>query len=78
LEYILDNKLYQDPKSKFQEKAQEIYGVTPHYRVLSESGPDHAKIFEIGLFFAGRIDSQGEGVFQTRSSSRSGRQGIKS
>ena len=50
LDNILVNKLYLDPKSKFQEKSQELYGITPHYRVMSESGPDHAKIFEVGLY----------------------------
>ncbi len=50
LDNILANKLYLDPKSKFQEKAQELYGITPHYRVISESGPDHAKTFEVGLY----------------------------
>ena len=50
LDNILDNKLYLDPKSKFQEKAQEITKITPHYKVLSESGPDHAKTFEVGLY----------------------------
>ncbi|HTK60593.1 MAG TPA: ribonuclease III, partial [Candidatus Baltobacteraceae bacterium] len=42
LEYILEHKLYVDPKSRFQEAAQESSGVTPSYRVLSETGPDHA------------------------------------
>ncbi|MFH0923931.1 MAG: ribonuclease III [Candidatus Falkowbacteria bacterium] len=45
LDNILANELYLDPKSKFQEKAQEISGITPHYKVLSEKGPDHEKIF---------------------------------
>lgn len=47
---ILSNKLYQDPKSKFQEFAQEKIGVTPNYKVLSESGPDHNKKFEVGVY----------------------------
>ncbi len=62
LDNILTNKLYLDPKSKFQEKAQEIYGTTPHYKVLSESGPDHAKNFVVGLYLNEEQISRGEGT----------------
>lgn len=62
LDNILKNKLYLDPKSKFQEKAQEIYGTTPHYKVLSESGPDHAKKFIVGLYLNEEKIAEGEGT----------------
>lgn len=47
---VLQNQLYIDPKSRFQEAAQEHLGITPSYKVLSETGPDHEKRFEIGVF----------------------------
>lgn len=47
---ILKNRLYIDPKSRFQEAAQEHLGITPSYKVLSETGPDHQKQFEVGVF----------------------------
>jgi len=62
LDNILKNQLYLDPKSKFQEKAQELYGITPHYKVLSESGPDHAKDFVVGLYLNNELISQGKGT----------------
>ncbi len=62
LDNILKNKLYLDPKSKFQEKSQEVYGVTPHYKVLSESGPDHAKEFVVGLYLHNELISRGKGT----------------
>ena len=40
LPQILANETYRDPKSKFQEKSQELFSVTPAYKVLNESGPD--------------------------------------
>lgn len=61
LENILDKKLYWDPKSKFQEFAQEKFKVTPHYKVLREEGPDHAKIFEVGLYLADKLVAKGKG-----------------
>ncbi len=62
LAYILEHKLYLDPKSRFQEAAQEKHGVTPSYRVLEESGPDHAKHFVIGVYLGDELVAKGEGM----------------
>src|SRR3989344_4736653 len=43
VEEIISKKLFRDPKSLFQERAQEIVGITPTYEVLKEWGPDHNK-----------------------------------
>lgn len=61
LKDILDSQSYLDPKSRFQEKAQEIKGITPHYEVLKEEGPDHDKIFTVGLYLADEMVSSGQG-----------------
>lgn len=61
LDHILSNELYLDPKSKFQEKAQEKLGATPHYSVLKENGPDHNKEFEIGLYVGNELIAKGNG-----------------
>ena len=61
LENILTNKLYLDPKSKFQEKAQELLGVTPIYRVMEESGPDHNRFFKVGVYLSDELVAVGEG-----------------
>lgn len=61
LPQILAKKLYQDPKSIFQEKAQERAGITPTYEVLKEWGPDHAKHFVVGVFLEKEMVAQGEG-----------------
>jgi len=50
LPYILSHELYLDPKSKFQEMSQEKLGITPIYKVLKESGPDHDKKFQVGVY----------------------------
>ncbi len=61
LKEILENQSYLDPKSRFQEKAQEIKGVTPHYEILNEVGPDHDKIFTVGLYLGEEMVSSGQG-----------------
>lgn len=58
---ILEEGTYQDPKSKFQELAQEKFGVTPTYKVLDESGPDHARKFKVGLYLKKDLIATGEG-----------------
>jgi ribonuclease-3 len=37
--------LGKDPKSRLQEWSQSQRGVAPRYKVVSEDGPDHAKLF---------------------------------
>lgn len=61
LKEILEKKLYVDPKSSFQELAQERTGITPSYKVLSEEGPDHAKNFEIGIYLNSELVATGKG-----------------
>lgn len=58
---IIENKLYMDPKSRFQEVAQEKAGITPSYRVLEEAGPDHDKKFIVGIYLADELIAKGEG-----------------
>ncbi len=62
LEHILANELYLDPKSKFQEKAQESCNATPTYKVLEESGPDHNKFFKVGVYLDNELVAEGEGT----------------
>lgn len=59
---ILDKQLYIDPKSRFQEMSQEVFGITPNYRVLKEWGPDHDKHFSIGVYLRDEEIAVGEGA----------------
>lgn len=77
LDNILENKLYMDPKSRFQEKAQEETGITPHYKVLSETGPDHAKNFTVGLFLGDDMVASGEGSSKQEAQVEAAEKGIK-
>ncbi len=59
---ILSKKeIYKDPKSVFQEIAQAKRGITPHYQTLKESGPDHHKSFEVGVFLGQNLIAKGQG-----------------
>jgi ribonuclease-3 len=60
-EEIVSKSLWRDAKSLLQEKAQEVLNVTPSYKMLSETGPDHNKMFTIGLYFDEKLISEGKG-----------------
>lgn len=50
-----------DAKSLFQERAQEFLGITPIYKTVKESGPDHDKVFTVALFVGSQEVSNGSG-----------------
>ena len=77
LNYILENELYLDPKSKFQEKSQEKRGVTPKYKSLKETGPDHAKIFEVGLYLDNDLIAKGKGLSKQEAQIEAAKKGLK-
>jgi ribonuclease-3 len=62
LDYIIQERLYVDPKSEFQELIQEHEGVTPCYKVISEEGPDHNKKFLVGVFVSDTKWGEGTGA----------------
>lgn len=61
IEKIIEKKLWIDAKSFFQEKAQDVAGITPTYKVIKEWGPDHAKNFLVGVYLNGDLIAEGEG-----------------
>lgn len=58
---VIARRLYRDPKSLFQEEAQERTGITPTYEVLREWGPDHDKHFVVGIYLERELVAEGEG-----------------
>lgn len=58
---ILKSGSWMDPKSHLQEIVQSSDGHTPVYKVLSEEGPDHDKVFSIGVFVGGNLKGEGSG-----------------
>jgi ribonuclease-3 len=58
---VVEKRLWKDPKSSFQEVAQDRVGITPSYRVLREAGPDHQKKFFVGVFLGTTMVAEGSG-----------------
>lgn len=61
LDNIIEDGKYMDPKSRLQELVQDKSGITPHYGVISETGPDHNKTFVVAAFVGTNEVGRGEG-----------------
>ena len=74
---VLEQGLYTDPKSRFQEMAQEKEGVTPSYRVLREWGPDHDRHFVAGAYLGDELVAEGEGVSKQEAQRAAAKAGLE-
>lgn len=77
LPQILEAGSYYDPKSKFQEMAQENLGITPTYELISESGPDHAKTFVMGAYISDSKVGEGSGASKQRAQSEAAKNALE-
>lgn len=75
---ILKSGLYMDPKSYFQEKAQECAKVTPSYRVIKDWGPDHDKHFVVGVYLDEELVAEGEGNSKQEAQREAAKNGLES
>lgn len=61
LEQIIKTEAYRDAKSTLQEIMQERKQISPSYKLLKSEGPDHDKVFEIGVFLGNQLLGTGKG-----------------
>lgn len=77
LQRIIDGGLWRDAKSYVQEKSQELESVTPSYKVLHEVGPDHDKVFTVGIFFGAKQIAEGKGSSKQEAETDAARNALK-
>lgn len=77
LPQILETGSWRDPKSYLQEVAQEKDGHTPVYKVLSEDGPDHDKIFTLGVFIGSQLRGSGTGSSKQSAQQKAAEEALK-
>lgn len=77
LDEIIEQELHIDAKSRFQEEAQEREGVTPHYEVLEEKGPDHKKDFTMGAYIGDKLIAKGEGASKKKAENDAAEKALK-
>jgi len=78
IEIIVENRLDIDSKSKLQELAQEQVALTPIYQLLSETGPDHNKQFEMGVKIGDHLFGKGVGKSKQEAEQNAAEQALKS
>lgn len=61
LDGIMTSGSWRDAKSHLQEVSQHIDNQTPQYRVIQEVGPDHDKIFTLGVYVGDKLLGKGSG-----------------
>ena len=77
LQQLLAQGKHRDEKSLFQEKAQELTGVTPHYEVITEEGPDHEKEFTCAVFIGEDKIAEGSGNSKQRAEQAAAKAGLR-
>jgi ribonuclease-3 len=73
---IVRQRLWQDPKSRFQELAQEHANVTPTYETLGQEGPDHDREFTVGVFLRKEKIAVGKGRSKQEAEQQAAESGI--
>lgn len=76
MDEIIKEGSFRDPKSHFQEMAQEIDKVTPTYKTLKDEGPDHDKSFVVGLYLADELISEGIGPSKQKAQVDAAKKGL--
>jgi len=74
---VLESGSWRDPKSHLQELAQRSEGMTPIYKVLKEEGPDHDKVFTLGVFVGNKLRGSGTGYSKQEAQTAAATEAIK-
>lgn len=74
---LIDNEGWKDAKSVFQEEAQRHAAITPTYEILDETGPDHDKVFTVGVYLEEEQIATGTGKSKQEAESAAAEAGLK-
>jgi ribonuclease-3 len=76
IDEIVEKGAWIDAKSRFQEMAQEYVGITPSYKTIKETGPDHDKQFTVGVYLGGELITSGEGRSKQEAEQNAAKKGL--
>jgi len=71
-----DGTLDQDYKTRLQELAQSLFKLSPRYKVIAETGPDHEKTYTVALTLGDTERGQGTGRSKKDAEQRAAQQAL--
>ena len=77
IDNVLEEESWRDPKSYVQELAQRFEGMTPVYHTLKEEGPDHDKMFTVGIYVKDSLKGTGTGHSKQDAQTEAAKEGVK-
>ena len=77
IDEILEEESWRDPKSYLQELAQRTEGLTPVYKTMKEDGPDHDKVFTVGVYVGEELKGVGTGHSKQEAQTEAAKAGVK-
>ena len=77
LDEVMRGESYRDPKSVLQEKIQSTKKLTPTYKVLEESGPEHNKVFKVAVYFDKKKIAAGEGLSKQEAETQAAKKALE-
>ena len=66
-----------DYKTRLQELCQERLKQLPEYRIVSETGPDHQKQFEVEVWIKGEVSGRGTGRSKKEAEQRAAKEALQ-
>jgi ribonuclease-3 len=76
LDSIINNKLYLPAKNLLQEYYQEQFKRLPEYRVLDETGPEHDKVYQSGVYDGEKLLATGTGKSKKQAEESAAREAL--
>jgi ribonuclease-3 len=76
-EELLKTEAFTDYKTELQELCQRDYEILPTYTVLTESGPDHQKTFEVQISIKGDVYGRGIGRSKKEAEQEAAREALE-
>jgi ribonuclease-3 len=76
LQESISSQNFKDPKTLFQEKAQELKKTTPNYKIIDSWGSEHEKKFKVGVYIGSELIAEGEGGSKQKAEQEAASKGL--
>jgi len=74
---MVDKPEERNPKGELQEYLQAIHPQAPDYQIISESGPDHRRVFQAEVSWLGKILATGKGKSKKEAEARAASEALR-